>query len=65
MEFDVVQGDIAAQSADALDCASVVLPALGCGIAAFDPDSLTEVQLIAYDDAEFERLREIAAEVQA
>jgi len=67
--------------ADALDCASLVMPALGCGIAGFDfedgvgiiceeimafePDSLTDVRLIAYDDDEFERMREIAAEVQA
>jgi len=67
--------------ADALDCDSLVLPALGCGIAGFDfddgvriiceevtafePESLSDVRLIAYDDAEFERMREIAAEVQA
>jgi len=67
--------------ADALDCGSLVLPALGCGIAGFDfddgvriiceevtafePESLSDVRLIAYDDAEFERMREIAAEVQA
>lgn len=67
--------------ADALDCESVVLPALGCGIAGFDfdegvrliceeiaafePDSLTEVRLIAYDDDEFERMRQVAAEGHA
>jgi O-acetyl-ADP-ribose deacetylase (regulator of RNase III) len=67
--------------ADALDCESVVLPALGCGIAGFDfetgvrifceeidafePDSLSDVQLIAYDDDEFERMRRIATEVRA
>jgi len=67
--------------ADALDCESVVLPALGCGIAGFDfdegvriiceelaafePESLVDVRLIAYDDGEFERMREIAAEAHA
>ena len=67
--------------ADALDCGSVVLPALGCGIAGFDfeagvriiceeiaafePESLSDVRLIAYDDDEFERLKQVAAEVQA
>ncbi|MBX0285538.1 macro domain-containing protein [Halomicroarcula sp. F28] len=67
--------------ADALDCDSVVLPALGCGIAGFDfdegvriiceeirafePDSLTDVRLIAYDDDEFERMRQVAGEVRA
>ena len=67
--------------ADALDCDSVVLPALGCGIAGFDfdegvriicteigafePDSLSSVDLIAYDDDEFERMHEIAGEVRA
>lgn len=67
--------------ADALDCESLVLPALGCGIAGFDfdegvriiceelvafePDSLADVSLIAYDDDEFERLQAIATEVQS
>ncbi len=67
--------------ADALDCASLVMPALGCGIAGFDfgdgvriiceeisafePDSLSDVELIAYDDDEFQRLERIASEVQA
>jgi len=67
--------------ADALDCESLVLPALGCGIAGFDfddgvrviceaiaafePDSLSAVELIAYDDDEFQRLERIASEVQA
>lgn len=69
------------QEADALDCESVVLPALGCGIAgfdfddgvriiceeiaAFDPESLGDVSLIAYDDDEFERMCEVAAEGRA
>ena len=69
------------QEADALDCESVVLPALGCGIAgfdfddgvriiceeiaAFDPESLGDVSLIADDDDEFERMCEVAAEGRA
>jgi len=71
----------ALREADALDCESLVLPALGCGIAgvdfddgvrviceaiaAFEPDSLSAVELIAYDDDEFQRLERIASEVQA
>jgi O-acetyl-ADP-ribose deacetylase (regulator of RNase III) len=67
--------------ADALDCESLVMPALGCGIAgfdfadgvriiceeiaAFDPEMLTDVRLIAYDDDEFQRMREVATEVSA
>ena len=66
--------------ADALDCKSVVVPALGCGIAGFDfddgvgiiceeiadfdPASLSSVSLIAYDDDEYEQIRAIAAEGQ-
>ncbi|PSP85630.1 Appr-1-p processing protein [Halobacteriales archaeon QS_6_64_34] len=65
--------------ADALNCESLVLPALGCGIAGFDfddgvriicdeiaafePDSLSDVRLIAYDDDEFERMRQLAGEI--
>ena len=68
------------READALNCESLVLPALGCGIAgfdfeagvriiceeisAFDPESLTDVRLIAYDDDEFERMRTVATEVR-
>ncbi|GGN87766.1 MULTISPECIES: macro domain-containing protein [Haloarcula] len=67
--------------ADALNCESVVLPAIGCGIAgydfedgiriiceeiaAFDPESLTDVYLIAYDDEGFETMQRVADEVQA
>jgi Predicted phosphatase homologous to the C-terminal domain of histone macroH2A1 len=70
----------ALSEADALNCESVVLPALGCGIAGFDfqdgvriiceeiaafePDSLSTVALIAYDDDEFERMRQIAGAVR-
>jgi len=67
--------------ADALDCASLVVPALGCGIAGFDfeagvriiceeivafePESLSDVSLIAYDDDEYERMERVAVEVRA
>ncbi len=66
--------------ADALDCKSLVLPALGCGIAGFDfeegiriicavideyePESLTDVRLIAYSDDDFEGMQRIAADVR-
>jgi O-acetyl-ADP-ribose deacetylase (regulator of RNase III) len=67
--------------ADALDCESLVLPALGCGIAGFDfedgvriicgeisafqPDSLTDVRLIAYSDDDFTKIQRIADDVRA
>lgn len=70
----------ALSEADALNCESVVLPALGCGIAGFDfedgvriiceeiaafePDSLSTVRLIAYDDDEFERMQQVAGAVR-
>ncbi len=66
--------------ADALGCESVVLPAIGCGIAGFDfesgvriiceeiaafePESLSDVRLIAYDDTDYETIRRIAGEVR-
>ena len=66
--------------ADALNCESLVLPAIGCGIAGFDfeegvriicnvldeyePDSLTDVRLIAYSDDDFRKLQRIAADVR-
>ncbi|WP_336338230.1 macro domain-containing protein [Haloarcula brevis] len=62
--------------ADALNCESLVLPALGCGIAGFDfeagvriicdvieeyqPDSLTDVRLVAYSDDDFQTMRRVA-----
>jgi O-acetyl-ADP-ribose deacetylase (regulator of RNase III) len=65
--------------ADALDCESVVVPAIGCGIAGFDfedgvaiicevvdafePSSLTDVRLIAYSDDDYETIQRVAAEV--
>lgn len=66
--------------ADELGCTSLVLPALGCGVAGFDlregariicetlaryePDTLTDVRIIAYSEAEYETIREVAAEVR-
>jgi len=66
--------------ADALNCESLVLPALGCGIAGFDfeagvrisceelaaftPVSLSTVRLIAYDDEAFRTIQRVAAEVR-
>lgn len=69
------------READALDCESVVVPALGCGIAGFDfddgvqiiceeisrfdPDTLAEVRLIAYDDEEHTAMERIADDVRS
>jgi len=59
--------------ADELGCRSVVIPALGCGVAGFDltegaaiigeeiadyePDTLADVRLIAYSDAEYDAIQ--------
>ncbi|WP_276253482.1 macro domain-containing protein [Halomontanus rarus] len=67
----------ALEKADRLDCESLVLPALGCGVAGFDlaegaeiiagaireyePGSLEDVRFIAYSDEEYETLLEVAA----
>jgi len=64
--------------ADKLGCSSIVLPALGCGIAGFDldagvrfiyeeiddfvPDSLETVQVIGYGDDSVETMRRVADE---
>ena len=69
------------READALNCESVVLPAIGCGIAGFDfndgvriiceeinrfdPDELADVRLIAYDDEECTAMERIAYDVQS
>ncbi|MFC7077615.1 macro domain-containing protein [Haloarcula halophila] len=66
--------------ADALSCESLVLPAIGCGIAGFDfedgvriicdvvdgfePASLTDVRLIAYSDDDYETIQRVATEVR-
>jgi O-acetyl-ADP-ribose deacetylase (regulator of RNase III) len=63
-------------AADDRDCESLVIPALGCGVAgfdleegariiaeeiwAFDPDSLSDVQFIAYSDDEYETIQRVA-----
>lgn len=62
--------------ADELGAESMVVPALGCGIAgfelreggqiiaeeirAFEPESLTDVAMIAYSDEDYETLRELS-----
>ncbi|WP_435363959.1 macro domain-containing protein [Haloarchaeobius sp. DYHT-AS-18] len=67
-------------AADERGCESLVIPALGCGVAGFDtsegarliceeistyePTTLTDVRFIAYSDEEFETIREIASEFQ-
>ncbi|MFB6252930.1 MAG: macro domain-containing protein [Halobellus sp.] len=67
--------------ADELDCESVVLPALGCGVAgfpleqgarliareirAFDPESLADVRFITYADDSYETVSEVADSVRS
>jgi O-acetyl-ADP-ribose deacetylase (regulator of RNase III) len=67
-------------AADDRGCESLVIPALGCGvagfdlaegarliadeIAAYDPDSLSDVRFIGYSDEEVATIREAAASVQ-
>ncbi|WP_394742589.1 macro domain-containing protein [Natronococcus roseus] len=69
----------ALETADELGCRSLVLPALGCGVAGFDledgvgiigeeidgydPGSLEDVRLIGYSDEEYDAIR--AATVEA
>ncbi|WP_277555290.1 macro domain-containing protein [Halobaculum limi] len=64
----------ALEAADARDCESLVIPALGAGVAgydlaegarviaeeirAFDADSLSDVRFIAYSDEEYETVRQ-------
>ena len=68
-------------AADERGCESLVLPALGCGVAGFDledggriiaetvddfePTSLEDVRFIAYSDEEFETLRRVAESATA
>ncbi len=68
------------ERADELGCESLVIPALGCGVAGFDlregapiicaeiidyePDSLAEVQFIGYSDEEYETIRETARDAR-
>ncbi|QLD87912.1 macro domain-containing protein [Natronomonas salina] len=66
-------------AADERGCESLVLPALGCGVAGFDleegawiiaetvaeyePTSLEDVRFIAYSDEEYETVRRVAESV--
>jgi len=66
--------------ADERGASSLVIPALGCGVAGFDlrkgarliceelagfePESLTDVRFVAYADDEFEAIRAVADEVR-
>ncbi len=66
--------------ADDLGCESLVMPALGCGIAGvpleqgasyifeeildFDPATLIDARIIGYDDESFETMQRIADEVR-
>ncbi|EMA43098.1 macro domain-containing protein [Halococcus saccharolyticus] len=69
------------ERADELDCESLVIPALGCGVAGFDlrkgaaiiaeaiaayePASLSDVRLIGYSDDEVAIIDEAAREVRS
>jgi O-acetyl-ADP-ribose deacetylase (regulator of RNase III) len=68
----------ALEAADELGCESLVIPALGCGVAgfstedgaaiigeeirSFDPESLDDVRFIIYSDAEYETANRALAE---
>ncbi|MBZ6493766.1 macro domain-containing protein [Natrinema longum] len=68
----------ALEKADDLGCRSLVVPALGCGVAGFEtaegaeliveeldryePDTLEDVRFIAYSDEEYETIRAVTAE---
>lgn len=68
-------------AAEERGCESLVIPALGCGVAgfpleagarliceeidAYEPTSLDDVRFIAYSDDEFETVRSVAAEFGA
>jgi len=69
------------EAADDLGAESLVIPALGCGVAGFEleegahiicevidgyePDTLEEVCFIAYADSEYETVREVAEAVRS
>ena len=69
----------ALEAADELDCESIVVPALGCGVAGFDTDEgaaiigeeiesydpavLEEVRVIAYSDEEYDAIRAATGKV--
>ncbi|ELZ14001.1 Appr-1-p processing domain-containing protein [Halovivax asiaticus JCM 14624] len=68
----------ALERADDLGCESIVIPALGCGVAGFDlaagagliadqirdydPETVSDVRLIAFSDEEYETIRAAVAE---
>ncbi|MFB6132322.1 MAG: macro domain-containing protein [Halanaeroarchaeum sp.] len=70
----------ALETADELGCESMVIPALGCGVAGFDletgariiceeiddfeGETLSDVQFIGYSDAEVETIRTVADEIR-
>ena len=70
----------ALEAADDLGCSSLVIPALGCGVAGFDleegariiaeaiaayePETLADVRLIGYSDDEFGTLQRVAEEAR-
>ncbi|APW98775.1 Appr-1-p processing protein [Halobiforma lacisalsi AJ5] len=71
----------ALETADELGCESLVLPALGCGVAGFDlregaeiigeeideydPETLEDVRFIAYSDEEFDAIRSATGKAAA
>ncbi|WP_225334081.1 macro domain-containing protein [Halomicrobium urmianum] len=71
----------ALESADELGAVSMVIPALGCGVAGFDlaegaeivageirdyePDSLVDVRFIAYSEGEYQTVQRVADQVRA
>jgi O-acetyl-ADP-ribose deacetylase (regulator of RNase III) len=68
------------EAADELGCESLVVPALGCGVAgfpleagarviceelaAYEPTSLSDVRFVAYSDEEFETVERVAEAVR-
>ena len=77
---EAINEDAVEQGPIDLGAESLVLPALGCGVAGFDlreggriicgtihqyePGSLSEVRLIGYSDEEFETLVKVAKELR-
>ncbi|WIV67660.1 macro domain-containing protein [Natrialbaceae archaeon AArc-T1-2] len=71
----------ALERADELGCESLVIPALGCGVAGFDlaegariiaetiadyePETLADVRFITYSDDEYATIRDVATAVES
>lgn len=69
------------ERADELECESLVIPAVGCGVAGFelangatiiaetidefDPETLSDVRFIGYSQEEYETIRESVEDVRA